>query len=224
MAEEAVAMHSRHGIGTFKVKVGREVDVDVASVRAVRSALPAVDLYVDANRGWSLEDALRAGAAFAELGVAAIEEPVALEDRRGRSRLASHWLVPLVGDESCISLGHVARELDDEAVGMVSVKVARTGFTESRRILGLCLGRAVPVVVGSQYEGGIGALATVAFACGFAGTAERPAEATNFLDLADDLLAEPPEIHDGRMAPRPLPGLGIEVDEDRLEHYRIDRP
>ncbi len=106
---------------------------------------------------------------------------------------------------------------------MVSIKVARTGFTESRRILGLCLGRAVPVVVGSQYEGGVGALATVAFASAFAGTAERPAEATNFLDLADDLLVDPPEIRGGRMAPRPLPGLGIEIDEDRLEHYRIDR-
>jgi L-alanine-DL-glutamate epimerase-like enolase superfamily enzyme len=103
------------------------------------------------------------------------------------------------------------------------VKVARTGFTESRRILGLCLGRAVPVVVGSQYEGGIGALATVAFASAFAATAPRPAEASNFLDLADDLLVEPPEIRDGRMAPRPLPGLGIEIDEDRLEHYRLDR-
>ena len=106
---------------------------------------------------------------------------------------------------------------------MVSVKVARTGFTESRRILGLCLGRSVPVVVGSQYEGGVGALATVAFASAFAGTAHRPAEATNFLDLADDLLAEPPVISDGRMAPRTAPGLGIEIDEDRLEHYRIDR-
>jgi L-alanine-DL-glutamate epimerase-like enolase superfamily enzyme len=223
MAEEALAMHERHGIRTFKVKVGRDVETDVAAVRAVRDALPDAELYVDANRGWSYEDALRAGDALTDLGVAAIEEPVATDDRRGRSRLAERWLVPLVGDESCISLAHVARELDDGAVGMVSVKVARTGFTESRRILGLCLGRAVPVVVGSQYEGGIGALATVAFASAFAATAPRPAEASNFLDLADDLLAEPPSIGDGRMAPRPLPGLGIEIDEDRLEHYRLDR-
>ena len=223
MADEAVAMAERFGIRTFKVKVGREVDIDLAATRAIRDALPSAELYVDANRGWSLEDALQAGAGLAELGVAAIEEPIALEDRRGRARLASRWLVPVVGDESCISLGHVARELDDGAVGMVSIKVARTGFTESRRILGLCLGRAVPVVVGSQYEGGVGALATVAFASAFAGTAERPAEATNFLDLADDLLVDPPEIRGGRMAPRPLPGLGIEIDEDRLEHYRIDR-
>ena len=154
--------------------------------------------------------------------MAAIEEPVALEDRRGRGRLARRWLVPLVGDESCVSLGHVARELDDGAVGMVSVKVARTGFTESRRILGLCLGHAVPVVVGSQYEGGLGVLATVAFASAFASAGQRPAEATNFLDLADDLLAEPPAVVDGHMAPRCAPGLGAEIDEDRLSHYRID--
>lgn len=223
MAEEALKMRDRHGIGTFKVKVGRDVDTDVAAVRAVREALPDAELYVDANRGWAFDAAQRAGDAFADLDVAAIEEPLALEDRRGRARLADRWTVPLVGDESCISLAHVARELDDGAVGMVSVKVARTGFTESRRILGLCLGRAVPVVVGSQYEGGIGALATVAFASAFAGTARRPAEATNFLDLADDLLAEPPAIVAGRMAPRARPGLGIEIDEDRLEHYRVDR-
>jgi L-alanine-DL-glutamate epimerase-like enolase superfamily enzyme len=223
MAEEAVAMHSLYGISTFKVKVGRDVETDVAATRAIREALPGAELYVDANRGWSLDSALRAGEALAELGVVAIEEPTATEDRRGRLRLAERWTVPLVGDESCISLPHVARELDDGAVGMVSVKVARTGFTESRRILGLCLGRSVPVVVGSQYESGLGALATVAFASAFAGTASRPAEATNFLDLADDLLAEPPEIRDGRMAPRPRPGLGIEIDEDRLDHYRIER-
>ncbi|WP_037502514.1 mandelate racemase/muconate lactonizing enzyme family protein [Solirubrobacter soli] len=223
MAEEAVAMHERHGIRTFKVKVGREVETDVAATKAIREALPDAELYVDANRGWTLEQAQRAGEELAELGVAAIEEPIAIEDRRGRARLAARWTVPLVGDESCISLAHVARELDDGAVGMVSVKVARTGFTESRRILGLTLGRTTPVVVGSQYEGGIGALATVTFASAFSATARRPAEATNFLDLADDLLAEPPEIRDGHMAPRPRPGLGIDLDEDRLEHFRLDR-
>jgi L-Ala-D/L-Glu epimerase len=223
MAEEALAMRERHGIRTFKVKVGRDVETDVAAVRAVRDAIPDAELYVDANRGWRYEDAVRAGDALMDLGVAAIEEPVATDDRRGRARLAERWVVPLVGDESCISLAHVARELDDGAVGSVSVKVARTGFTESRRILGLCLGHAVPVVVGSQYEGGMGALATVAFASAFAATAGRPAEAGNFLDLADDLLVEQPEIRDGRMAPRPLPGLGIEIDENRLAHYRLDR-
>ena len=57
--------------------------LDVAAVRAIREALPDADLYVDANRGWSYDDAVRAGDALAELGVRAIEEPISVEDRAG---------------------------------------------------------------------------------------------------------------------------------------------
>jgi L-Ala-D/L-Glu epimerase len=223
MAAEAVELHGRLGITTFKVKVGRAAALDVAAVRAIREALPDADLYVDANRGWSFEDAVRVGDELIELGVRAIEEPVSVEDRAGRRRLADRWIVPLVGDESCISLAHVERALEEGAVRMVSVKTARTGFTESRRIIDVCLARNVPIVMGSQYEGAMGAMATLAFAAASAATASQPAEIANFLDLADDLVVSAPEIFDGRAAVGLAPGLGIEVDEDRLERYRLDR-
>jgi L-alanine-DL-glutamate epimerase-like enolase superfamily enzyme len=223
MAEEALDVNARLGVNTFKVKVGRAPALDVAAVRAVREALPEADLYVDANRGWSYDDAVRAGDALADLGVRAIEEPISIEDRAGRRRLADRWRVPLGGDESCISLAHVDRALEEGAVRVVSIKTARTGFTDSRRILDLCLARNVPVVVGSQYEGAIGAAATIAFAAAFAGTAGQPAEITNCLDLVDDLVVAPPEIHEGRARVPVAPGLGFEVDEDRLQRYRLDR-
>jgi L-alanine-DL-glutamate epimerase-like enolase superfamily enzyme len=195
----------------------------VAAVRAIREALPEADLYVDANRGWSYADAAGVGDELVDLGVRAIEEPISVEDRAGRRRLAERWVVPLVGDESCISLAHVDRALAQGAVGVVSIKTARTGFTESRRILDLCLARNVPVLVGSQYEGAIGAVATIAFAAAFAATAGQPAEITNFLDLADDLVVTPPEIRDGRASVPTAPGLGVEIDEARLTRYRLDR-
>ena len=223
MADEAIAIRDRLGVQTFKVKVGRDPALDVAAVRAIRDALPDADLYVDANRGWSYDDAARAGDALADLGVRAIEEPISIEDRAGRLRLADRWVVPLVGDESCISLAHVDRALEEGAVRMVSVKTARTGFTESRRILDLCLARNVPIVVGSQYEGALGAVATIAFAAAFAATAGQPAEITNFLDLADDLVFAAPEIRAGRATASAKPGLGVEIDEDRLTRYRLDR-
>jgi len=144
-----------------------------------------------------------------------------LSDREGRRRLAMRWRVPMIGDESCISLSHVARSLDDGAIRTVSVKTARTGFTESRRILGHCLARAIPVVVGSQYEGAVGVLATAAFAPAFAATAGRAAEVMSYTDLGDDLLAEPIVIRDGRLVPPAAPGLGIEIDEEKLAHYRL---
>jgi L-alanine-DL-glutamate epimerase-like enolase superfamily enzyme len=223
MAEEAVEVRERLGVTTFKVKVGRAPALDVAAVRAVREALPDADLYVDANRGWSYDDAARAGDELAELGVRAIEEPISVDDRAGRRRLAERWDVPLGGDESCISLAHVVRALEEGAVRVVSIKTARTGFTESRRILDLCLARDAAVVIGSQYEGAIGATATVAFASAFAATAGQPAEITNFLDLEDDVVAAGPEIRDGRASVPEGPGLGFEVDEERLQRYRLDR-
>ncbi len=223
MADEAIAVNERLGVKSFKVKVGRAPELDAAAVRAIREAVPDADLYVDANRGWSYKDAVRAGDELVELGVRAIEEPISIEDRAGRLRLADRWDVPLVGDESCVSLAHVDRALEEGAVRMVSVKTARTGFTESRRILDLCLARNVPVVVGSQYEGALGATTTVAFAAAFAVTAGQPAEVTNFLDLADDLVVAAPEVRAGRAAVPTAPGLGVEIDEERLQRYRLDR-
>jgi L-alanine-DL-glutamate epimerase-like enolase superfamily enzyme len=223
MAAEALEVHEQLGVGSFKVKVGRAPALDLTAVRAIRDVLPDAELYVDANRGWSYEDALRVGDELAELGVRAIEEPIAVEDRAGRRRLADRWAVPLIGDESCISLAHVDRALEEGAVRVVSVKVARTGFTESRRILDLCVARNVPIVVGSQYEGAIGAIATISFAAAFAATAGRAAEITNFLDLTDDLVIAAPKVRDGRAAVSAAPGLGIEVDEDRLARCRLDR-
>jgi L-alanine-DL-glutamate epimerase-like enolase superfamily enzyme len=85
------------------------------------------------------------------------------------------------------------------------------------------LARNVSVVVGSQYEGAIGAAATVAFAAAFAATAGQPAEITNYLDLADDLVVAGPEIRAGRALVPTAPGLGFEVDGDRLDQYRLDR-
>ncbi len=222
MAEDASGVHERFGVRTFKVKVGRAPELDVAATRAIRDALPDAVLYVDANRGWSYDDALRAGDELIALGVRAIEEPISVDDRAGRLRLAERWTVPLAGDESCISLAHVDRALEEGAVRSVSIKTARTGFTESRRILDLCLARSTPVVIGSQYEGATGALATITFAAAFAATASQPAEIANFLDLADDLVVRAPEIRDGRVAVPDAPGLGVEIDEQRLARYRVD--
>ena len=223
MADEAVEVNRQFGVETFKIKVGRAPELDAASVRAVRDALPGADLYVDANRGWSYDDAVRAGDELIELGVRAIEEPISIDDRAGRLRLAKHWSVPLAGDESCISLAHVDRALEEGAVRVVSIKTARTGFTESRRILDLCRARSVSVVVGSQYEGAMGAMATIAFAAAFAATAGQAAELTNCFDLADDLVVDGPQVRGGRASVPSGPGLGFEVDQDKLERYRLDR-
>jgi L-alanine-DL-glutamate epimerase-like enolase superfamily enzyme len=77
-------------------------------------------------------------------------------------------------------------------------------------------------VVGSQYEGALGAWASIAFAASSRELCHQPAEASNFLDLAADLVPAP-EIRDGRVRVSAKPGLGVSVDEDALATYRTDR-
>jgi L-alanine-DL-glutamate epimerase-like enolase superfamily enzyme len=120
----------------------------------------------------------------------------------------------LVGD----ALNHLGAR-----VRAMSIKTGRTGFTESRRLLDLCCGHDVAIEVGSSSEGALGASATIAFAAAFAATARNPAGIANGLELDDDLLVAGPEIRAGRAQVPPGPGLGFEVDEDRLERCRLDR-
>ena len=68
-----------------------------------------------------------------------------------------------------------------------------------------------------------GTAASVVFGAAFAHTAKRAAELSNYLDMADDLLAEPLAITGGRIRVPEGPGVGTAVDEDKLARYRTDR-
>ena len=105
----------------------------------------------------------------------------------------------------------------------MSIKTARTGFTESRRILDLCSRAASRRSSAASTRARSARAATIAFAAAFAATAGRPAESTNFLDLADDLVVAGAGDPRRPRAPCRRAGLGVEVDEDRLERYRVDR-
>ncbi|MFL6052031.1 MAG: mandelate racemase/muconate lactonizing enzyme family protein [Actinoallomurus sp.] len=223
MVAEAGRMHEQYGITTFKVKVGRRpIDLDVAACRALREAMPTVELYIDGNRGWTPTDSARALRAMADLDLQFAEELCPADDVLGRRWLASHSSIPLFADESAPTPGDVTRALIDGAGHGISIKTARTGFTGSHRILAQCEGLGVDVVMGNQIDGQIGSLCSLAFGAAFETTSRRAGELSNFLDMTDDLLTEPLQIRGGTLRVRETPGLGIEIDPSKLAHYRTD--
>ena len=224
MVQEAERMREAHGITTFKVKVGRRpYQLDVAVVRALREAFgDEVELYVDGNRGWTASESARALAEMADLGLTLAEELNPADDVLGRRWLVQQCPVPFVADESATRPAEVTREILGGSATAVSIKTARTGFSESQRVLHLAEGLGVEVVVGNQIDGQVGTLASVVFAAAHASTSARAAELSNFLDMSDDLLVEPLTITGGRMAAPTAPGLGLHVDPDKLARYRQD--
>ncbi|WP_153504182.1 mandelate racemase/muconate lactonizing enzyme family protein [Cumulibacter manganitolerans] len=224
MVEQARRMRERYGITTFKVKVGRHpIALDVDVCRALRTELgDDIELYVDGNRGWTPSESAEAMRQMADLGLTLAEELCPADDVLGRRWLVRQSAIPFVADESVPTQADVTRELLGGSATAISIKTARTGFSDSQRILGQCEGLGVETVMGNQIDGQIGTACTVAFGAAFAATARRAGELSNFLDMSDDLLAEPLQIVDGRLAVRPGPGLGLTVDETKLAHYRED--
>lgn len=224
MVAEAERVRDQHGITTFKVKVGRRpVSQDVEACRALRSALGEdVELYVDGNRGWTASEALRALRAMDDLDLTLAEELCPADDVLGRRWLVERSPIPFVADESATRPGEVTRELLGGSANAISIKVARTGFSTSQRVLFQSEGLGVEVVVGNQIDGQIGTLCSVVFGAAHRATAQRAGELSNFLDMSDDLLAEPLQVRDGTLAVRPGAGLGLQLDPDKVAHYRQD--
>lgn len=224
MVDEATRMRDDYGIEVFKVKVGRRpVSLDTDVVRALRENLgESVELYVDGNRGWSASESARAMVEMKDLGLTLAEELCPADDVLGRRWLVQQLDVPFVADESAVTPAEVTREILGGSATAVSIKTARSGFTGSTRTHHLCEGLGLEVVMGNQIDGQLGSACTVAFGSAFELTSRRAGELSNFLDMSDDLLTEPLQIRDGELAVRPGSGLGVEIDADKLDRYRLD--
>lgn len=224
IVDEVARIRDAHGITTFKLKVGRHPsELDVTACRALRAAYgDSIELYIDGNRGWTPAEAARALQQMADLDLSFAEELCPADDVLGRRWLVSHSPIPIYADESVSRAAEVTRELLGGAANGISIKTARTGFTSSQRVLGLCEGLGIEVVMGNQIDGQIGSLCSTAFGAAFERTARRPGELSNFLEMDDDLLAEPLAIADGELQVRQGTGLGIEIDQGKLTHYRQD--
>lgn len=221
--EEALLIRAQYGINSFKVKVGRNPAAqDLRICQVLRDGLgEEADIYVDANRGWSASQSIAALPALYGAGVSTFEEPCDAKDALGRREIVKKSLIPIVGDESVPTPGDVSRELLSGGCTAISIKTARGGFSNATRILDLCEGMGVEVMIGNQIDTQVGTAASLAFGAAKKATTKKAAELSNYLDMEDDLVAKALEIREGSMFVSDLPGVGIEIDTDKLEKYRL---
>ncbi|HSH22868.1 MAG TPA: dipeptide epimerase [Acidimicrobiales bacterium] len=208
------------GLEQVKVKVGTGHDVE--RVRAVREALgPDASLRVDANGAWDLHQALQILDALAPFAVDAVEQPLprhALADLKALRRATS---VPVMADESLVTLEDAKVLLAEQAVDVFNIRVSKCGgLHRSAELARMALAAGVGVQVGSQVgETAILSAAgrhlaawapEVAFVEGSYGT----------LLLAEDVSVNPVRFgHRGRAGALGGPGLGVDVVEEKLRRY-----
>lgn len=220
----ALDFRETYGINTFKLKTGRRpLNLDIEAARVLREGLGEdAELYMDANRGWTANEAAEVLHRTCGLGLQFLEEPDDAREVLGRRRLVTNSPIPIAADESAANLGEAAREILTGGANLLSIKTARSGFTEAAKIVGMAEGMGIDVYIGNQIDTQVGTVASVVFGAAFAHTAKRAAELSNYLDMTDDLLAKPLAITDGRIHVPEGPGAGTDVDDDKLAHYRTD--
>ncbi|KAM9861676.1 o-succinylbenzoate synthase [Leucobacter sp. BZR 635] len=117
------------GMRAAKVKVGKPtVQGDVERLRAVREAVgDDFEIFVDANQSFTVPEAIRRAAAFAELGIGWLEEPLPADNVAGHAQLARHSAVPIAVGETLYSVKQFQTYVDMEAASILQVDVARVG-------------------------------------------------------------------------------------------------
>jgi L-alanine-DL-glutamate epimerase-like enolase superfamily enzyme len=186
----------------YKVKVGVEGDIEM--VAALRKNSNAV-LRVDANAGWTLEQALQKIPLLKELDVEMIEQPLAKDNWEGMKILYKESTLPLIADESCVAESDV--EKCHQHFHGINIKLTKcSGITPARRMITKARELNMKIMIGCMNESSIG---TAAIA--------QLAPLVDYIDMDGPLLlaediAKGVGFDFGKIIYTNTSGLGITVD------------
>jgi L-Ala-D/L-Glu epimerase len=201
--EKMVAKMQEKPWPIYKVKVG--VPGDVEMVAALRRHTDAV-IRVDANAGWTLEEALVKIPQLQALGVELVEQPLAKDDWEGMKTLYQQSPLPLIADEACVVESDVDK-CKDHFHG-INIKLTKcSGITPARRMITRARQLDMKVMVGCMNESTVGSAAIA-----------QLAPLLDYVDMDGPmLLAEDVATgigYDfGRIVYSDTPGLGINIEQ-----------
>jgi L-alanine-DL-glutamate epimerase-like enolase superfamily enzyme len=143
----------------YKIKVGTENDIE--TITALRKNTDAV-FRVDANAGWTLEEALEKIPLLEALGVELIEQPLAKDNWEGMKVLFERSTLPLYADESCVS-EHDVEKCKDHFHG-INIKLTKcSGITPALRMIQKAKELDMKVMMGCMNECTVGSAAIAQF-------------------------------------------------------------
>ena len=212
------------GFAAFKIKVGIATPMmDAERTRRICERLgPGLLISSDANQGWSVDEAVQYVRAVAGSGLTFFEQPVLADDVVGMAAVAAAADCAIGADESIHGLEDIRRHHERGAAKGASLKTIKLGGLRGLMAAGLLceeLGMAVNV----SCKAGESSIACAAATHVAAALPQISWGLTLSNEgLADDVTAQPIRVERGHVDVSDRPGLGIDVDEDRIRRYRRD--
>ena len=221
---EAEDMLARRRHNVFKLKIGRNAaKVDIAHVAAIKRALGShASVRVDVNQAWSMATAGPALAALRDAGVDLVEQPVLASNRAGMARLTAKGIVPIMADEALHGPETAFDFACHAAADVFAVKIMQSGgLYAAQRVAAIAEAAGVGLYGGTMLEGPVGTIAAAHLFSTFP-KLEWGTELFGPLLLTEEILTEPLDYSEFSLKVPTGAGLGIALDESRLNRFRRD--
>lgn len=214
LVQEAHALADQ-GFAGYKIKVGHDDwRLDVERVEYLRSAIgDRIDVMVDANQAWSVQDSITRGRVFADLGVVWFEEPVSVHDVEGSARVAAALPIPLASGETVFTRHGFRPLIEQRAADVLMINVVRCGGpSEFLHVAAQAEAASMPVSshtlteISAHLMAAIPNATTVEYIPGW----------------WDELFEDAPAIADGVVRLSDRPGLGFRFADRAIREYAVD--
>ncbi len=222
-AAETVAWQKR-GFRSAKIKVGGNIEADRDRVKAVRAAVGGdFKLRIDANAGYDADTSIRLARMMAPFDLQLFEQPVPADDIEGMARVRREsGGIPIMADESVLDHASLIRIIRADAADIVKVKVMKQGgFLNTRRMIATAEAAGVRCVVGHGFGLGVNTMAEIMLAATSRNVIDG-LECVGPLKTSDDIVTAKLDLNAGSVALPPGPGLGVMLDEAKLDKYRFE--
>lgn len=158
--------HQKNGCRILKIKLGKKVHDDIERVKQIRAAVgKEMVIRLDANQGWSFDDALLALGELASQDIEFCEQPMRTwyDDRLPELRLNSP--IKIMADESCYNHHDARKLINAQACEYLNIKFAKSGgILEAQKIHEEALQKGIKCMIGSMLESRIALTANLHFA------------------------------------------------------------
>jgi muconate cycloisomerase len=206
----------QRGYRHFNLKVAPDLDRDREHLRIIRREFPHAVVWVDANGGFTTDQAKQAARAFADLGLLAFEQPVPANCLSGLRQLQQLGALPIVLDEGLVSLTDLREFHQLGLLDGAAIKVPRVGgVTEARRQIEYLRQHGLLFLASGLTDPDLALAAAVPLLASHG--LQYPAALNGPQYLTASVLREPWVPRKGWLDVRPGWGLGVEVDETQLE-------
>lgn len=216
MAETALSFKHR-GVNMIKVKLGKDVATDIERIKKIRNAIgDTIILRIDANQGWSFEDAATALTSMGQYNIQFCEQPMRKWNDHLLPELCKISPIPIMADESVFTHHDAARIISNNACHYINIKFAKSGgIREAIRINEIAEQHHIQCMLGGMLESRIALTAKVHFAMAM--------ENIKFYDLDTCLLGHQEDPVKGGVSYAGMElqladayGIGADVDDQYL--------